>query len=108
MSVFDWARARGTKIENVARLIPPTSIARFKPRERNLSPEEIKTALHCFRYVGANVQVKTAAQLLLLTFVRKSELAHATWDEIDFERRLWTIPADRMKKRTPHVVPLSD
>lgn len=108
MSVFDWARARGTKIENVSRLIPPTSIARFKPRERNLSPEEIKTALHCFRYVGANVQVKTAAKLLLLTFVRKSELAHATWDEIDFERRLWTIPADRMKKRTLHVVPLSD
>lgn len=96
MSVFDWARARGTKLENVARLIPPTSIARFKPRERNLSPEEIKTALHCFRYVGANVQVKTAAKLLLLTFVRKSELAHATWDEIDFERRLWTIP------RRPH------
>lgn len=67
MSVFDWARARGTKLENVARLIPPTSIARFKPRERNLSPEEIKTALHCFRYVGANVQVKTAQSFFILT-----------------------------------------
>lgn len=108
MSVFDWARTRGTKIENVARLIPPTAIARFKPRERNLSPEEIKIALDCFKYVGANISVKTGAKLLLLTFVRKSELTNATWDEIDFERRIWTIPADRMKKRTPHVVPLSD
>lgn len=108
MSVFDWARTRGTKIENVARLIPPTAIARFKPRERNLSPEEIKIALDCFKYVGANISVKTGAKLLLLTFVRKSELTNATWDEIDFERRIWTIHADRMKKRTPHVVPLSD
>ena len=108
MSVFDWARVRGTKVENVARIIPPTAIARFKPRERNLSPEDIKTALDCFRFVGANVSVKTGAKLLLLTFVRKSELTHATWDEIDFERRIWTIPADRMKKRTPHIVPLSD
>ena len=108
MSVFDWARAHDTKLENVARLIPPASLARFKPRERNFSPEEIKTALHCCRYVGANGQVKTTARLVLLTFVRKSELAHATWDEIYFERRLWIIPTDRMKKRTPHVVPLSD
>lgn len=108
MSVFDWARTRGTKVENVAKLIPPTAIARFKPRERNLSPEEIKIALDCFKYVGANISVKTGAKLLLLPFVRKSELTHATWDEIDFERRIWTIPADRMKKRTPHIVPLSD
>ena len=42
-----------------------------------------------------------------MTFVRKSELTKATWDEIDFEEALWTIPAGRMKKRTPHVVPLS-
>ena len=42
-----------------------------------------------------------------MTFVRKSELTKATWNEIDFEEALWTIPAGRMKKRTPHVVPLS-
>ena len=108
MAVFDWAHARGIKVENVARLIPPASIARFRPRERNLTPEEIKTAIHCFRYVGANVAVKAGAKLLLLTFVRKSELTNAQWKEVDFERRIWTIPAERMKKRAAHVVPLSD
>jgi integrase len=44
---------------------------------------------------------------LLLTFTRKMELLGATWDELDFERREWRIVAERMKKREPHIVPLS-
>lgn len=108
LQVFKWARLRGEKVENPAAEIQPCSIARFKPRERNLSPKEIAEALDAFDKVGANLAIKAAAKLLMLTFVRKSELAHATWDEVDFERAIWTIPAERMKKRTPHIVPLSD
>lgn len=107
LRVFTWARMRGVKLENPAAEIPPTSIARFRPRERNLSPAEIGVMLRAFDDVGANLAIKAGAKLLLLTFVRKSELARATWDEIDFERALWTIPAERMKKRTPHIVPLA-
>lgn len=108
LQVFHWAKLRGEKISNPAAEIAPTSIARFKPRERNLSPQEIKRAIEAFDDVGANVAIKAGAKLLLLTFVRKSELSNATWDEIDFDRALWTIPASRMKKRTPHIVPLSE
>lgn len=107
MQVFKWAQLRGEKVENPAESVPPTSIARFRPRERSLSPNEIGTALKCFDYVGANLAVKAGAKLLLLTFVRKSELSEAKWSEIDFEREVWVIPAERMKKRQPHVVPLS-
>jgi integrase len=39
--------------------------------------------------------------------VRKRELTLATWSEIDFNNALWTIPAERMKRRTGHIVPLS-
>jgi len=45
--------------------------------------------------------------MILLTLVRKSELIHATWDEVDFESKTWTIPKQRMKGRNPHVVYLS-
>ena len=44
---------------------------------------------------------------MLLTFVRTSELIEARWTEIDFENSMWTIPPERMKMRTPHLVPLS-
>jgi integrase len=48
-----------------------------------------------------------ALQLIALTFVRKSELTYAKWQEFDLEKALWKIPAERMKMRIEHVVPLS-
>ncbi len=41
------------------------------------------------------------------TFVRHSELCRMRWDELDIEKKLWLIPAERMKTGIPHVVPLS-
>ena len=46
-------------------------------------------------------------KLMAMTFVRTSELIQAKWDEIDLEDRQWNIPAERMKMRRPHIVPLS-
>jgi integrase len=53
-------------------------------------------------------QTMIAIQLLMLTFVRTSELIKATWDEFDFEEKMWVIPEHRMKMKRPHMVPLSD
>lgn len=62
---------------------------------------------------------RLAVELTLLIFIRSSELRFARWSEIDFERAMWTIPAEReaiegvkhsqrgSKMRTPHLVPLS-
>lgn len=50
---------------------------------------------------------KWALQLAPHVFVRPGELRHARWDEIDLETALWTIPAEKMKMRKPHHVPLS-
>ncbi|MCF8324401.1 MAG: integrase arm-type DNA-binding domain-containing protein [Leadbetterella sp.] len=52
-------------------------------------------------------QTILAIKLILLTFVRTSELINATWSEFDLEKAEWHIPAERMKMRTPHFVPLS-
>lgn len=46
-------------------------------------------------------------KLLALTFVRTGELIAARWDEFDLEARQWRIPAERMKMKTPHIVPLA-
>ncbi len=51
---------------------------------------------------------RLALELLILTGVRSQEVRLATWSEFDLEGRLWTIPADHMKRSKAHIVPLSD
>jgi integrase len=53
------------------------------------------------------VLTKIAMQLSANVFVRPGELRHAEWSEIDLNAALWIIPADKMKMRKPHHVPLS-
>ena len=48
-----------------------------------------------------------ALRLMMLTLVRPSELREARWSEVDIEGRQWIIPAERMKTRVRHIVPLS-
>ena len=57
-------------------------------------------------YQGSAV-VCAAVRFTALTFVRQVELRFATWDEINWEERMWLIPAERMKMRREHMVPLS-
>jgi integrase len=49
-----------------------------------------------------------ALEALILTACRSGDIRGATWDEIDLETKLWSIPATRMKRPRPHVIPLSD
>ncbi|MEO9655498.1 tyrosine-type recombinase/integrase [Marinomonas sp.] len=48
-----------------------------------------------------------ALEFSILTVARSGEVRGATWDEIDFDNKIWTIPAARMKARKEHRVPLS-
>lgn len=52
-------------------------------------------------------QTRLAVELLLLTFVRTNELINAKWAEINFKEKMWIVPAERMKMRKSHMVPLS-
>ncbi len=61
---------------------------------------------HLASYVGTP-QTRLALQLLLLTFVRTTELRAAQWKEISWDKAEWRIPAERMKMRQEHIVPLS-
>lgn len=74
-----------------------------------LSAKEIRDLVKLVRSSGGRAGTRIALELLLLTFVRKRELIQATWSEIDLESAAeWRIPAERMKTREPHIVPLSE
>jgi integrase len=60
-----------------------------------------------FSYVG-NTSVVYGLRLLPYLFVRPGELRQAEWEEFDFQDKLWRIPANKMKMKRAHLVPLSD
>jgi integrase len=72
-----------------------------------LSREQIAEFAKALDAYGGYRTTVIALRLMLLTFVRTVELRAARWEEIDLERAEWRIPAERMKMREPHIVPLS-
>jgi len=82
-----------------------------KPKKKNmaaLAPDELKELMVAI----ANASIKRTTRCLiewqLNTMTRPAEAATTRWADIDFEKKIWTIPAERMKKRRSHIVPLTD
>lgn len=82
-----------------------------KPKKKNMAalpPDELGELMVAI----ANASIKRTTRCLiewqLHTMTRPSEAATTRWADIDFEKRIWTIPAERMKKRRMHIVPLTD
>ncbi|WP_460824375.1 tyrosine-type recombinase/integrase [Lysobacter olei] len=81
-----------------------------KPKTRHkrpLSRNELALFVERVNATESGTLVRTALQLLLLTFVRPGELRSARWSEFDLDSAEWRIPAERMKMREAHTVPLS-
>lgn len=82
-----------------------------KPKKKNmaaLAPDELNELMVAI----ANASIKRTTRCLiewqLNTMTRPAEAATTRWEDIDFEKKIWTIPAERMKKRRIHIVPLTD
>jgi integrase len=105
--VFAYAAMHGEKAPNPADEVGPSSIATFVPKDRALSPSEIRLMHRLLETTATLPTIRLALRLVLLTLVRKSELIEATWDEVDFENAVWSIPKSRMKAGKPHNVYLS-
>ncbi|MGO4605913.1 tyrosine-type recombinase/integrase [Variovorax sp. 2RAF20] len=105
--VYAFAILHGEKVPNPADDVGPSSIATFVPKDRALTPAEIRIMLSQMEYVASYPTIKLGLRLILLTLVRKGELIHATWDEVDFENAVWSIPKDRMKAGKAHNIYLS-
>lgn len=68
-------------------------------------PKFVQTQL---RSSGGRPEVsRTLLEFIILTACRSGEARGMTWDEVDFTNKVWTIPANRMKAKVPHRIPLS-
>ena len=107
--VFRFAHTKDKTLDlkNPAESIKPSDIATFKPRERALSPAEIRQFFLALDETATSPTLRLAVKFVLLTMVRKGEFVGGTWTEVDFEAGTWTIPATRMKAKKPLVVYLS-
>ncbi|MAU23455.1 MAG: integrase [Martelella sp.] len=102
--IYSYAILHGEKVANPADDVGPASIATFTPKDRALSPAEIRIMFKQLEHVATLPTIRLGMKLFLLTMVRKSELQDAVWDEIDFDNAVWTIPKERMKRAKPHNV----
>lgn len=86
------------------------SMAFEKPKKQNmptLRPEELPKFLRSLDMSNLSVTTRCLIEWQLLTLVRPSEASGILWAEIDLAKKLWTIPAERMKAKREHIVPLS-
>jgi integrase len=72
-----------------------------------IKPEELPELMKAISYSNITLVTRCLLEFQLHTMVRSSEAAKASWDEIDFENMLWEIPAERMKMKVKHTVPLT-
>lgn len=105
--VYRYANDQGYGYENPAEKIRGNSIAYFTARNASMKPSEIGIFYRTLDTVSTMSTLKLALRFIMLTLVRKSELIDAMWHEINFEKKMWSIPAARMKASRAHMVPLS-
>lgn len=72
-----------------------------------LGKTEFPAFLDFWNALDVSVPIKLSLKFQIATMVRPMEAAQASWVEIDLEKALWTIPAERMKAKREHIVPLS-
>ena len=78
-----------------------------KNRAAILDPTEIGTLLRAIDSYKGDISTRYALKIVPYVFLRNTELRCARWEEIDLDNALWTIPAERMKKKREHLVPLA-
>jgi integrase len=107
--IFRFAIAHGFAVRNPAAEFKPSDVLRptKKVNLARIDARELPDLLRAIEVYRGKVVTRLAMKLLVLTFVRTSELIEARWEEIDLDACRWNIPAERMKMDTPHIVPLS-
>lgn len=110
-TVLEWARAAGHRagenpVDLIGDALPKASASRIE-HHAALPFVEVPKFIEALRYGEAEQVTKLAFELLILTASRTIEIRRARWEEIDWQNKLWTRPAESMKARREHAVPLS-
>jgi integrase len=105
--IFEYAIDTGLVTSNP---VPPIKVMNKRHQKNHpaLPPDQIGEFLRKLDVSGSlNQQTRIAMLLVALTACRKSEIIEGRWSEIDLAAAEWEIPAERMKAKRPHWVPLS-
>ena len=105
--IFRYAVATGRAERDITGDLRGALKTRRKENYSHLEARELPEFFEKLENYQGELQTKLALKFLLFTFVRTGEVRGARWDEIDFEKKEWRIPPERMKMRDPHIVPLS-
>ncbi|MDY0268314.1 tyrosine-type recombinase/integrase [Trichloromonas sp.] len=106
--IFRYAIATGRASRDVAAdLRGALTTAQKKHLPAITDPPKVAELLRAIDAFEGSFVVRCALRLAPLVFVRPGELRKAEWEEIDLEKDLWSIPAEKMKMKMPHIVPLS-
>jgi len=106
-AIFRYAIQTGRATYNPAADMKGVLKTRKVEHRRAISPDELPDFFKKLDSYSGEYITKLALRLIVLTFVRTGELRGAHWDEFNFDQREWRIPAERMKMRSLHIVPLS-
>lgn len=107
--LFTYAIATGRAERNIANDLAGTlKNTRTKNRSAITDPIVLGKLLNDMEHSRSGIVVKTAMLLTPLLFQRPGEIRSMEWSEIDLAERRWEIPAEKMKMRLPHIVPLPE
>jgi len=111
--VMEWCIARdliaANPVKSVGSLLPKQPGKRERvTRHPSMPWQDVPKFVTGTLQAGGDSRSKVMLEFLILTAARSGEVRAMEWDEIDFDEALWTVPAERMKARVEHRVPLSD
>jgi len=108
--VMKWARAQGHFTGEDPIQIAEAALPKIKQLNNHFKSVPFDNIPSIFDQIEQSslfLSTKLSLQFLILTACRTSEVRESTWEEIDFEQKIWRIPAERMKMKIQHNVPLS-
>lgn len=106
--IFRYAAATSRTSSDPTALLKGALVApKVKHHSALLDPTAVGQLLRAIDTFAGYPLTRLALQLIPHVYVRPGELRHAEWSEIDLQKAIWTIPAEKMKMRVAHMVPLS-
>ncbi|WP_223516340.1 tyrosine-type recombinase/integrase [Pseudomonas sp. GL-B-19] len=104
--IYDLARVTGRATHNPLEGLHKFLQTKAAENYAHVSPGELPPLLRAIRAYPSATDIRIGLHLLSMLACRPSELREARWSEFDLDKALWSIPAERMKRRREHLVPL--
>ncbi len=106
-SIFRYAIQTGYAEYNPVEALKDVLTTRKVQRRKSIQLDQLPAYLNALDSYQGNSVTRYALQFITMTFVRPGELRSAEWKDVDIDKAIWRIPAEKMKMDEEHIVPLS-